>query len=596
MAAQTRQIDHPPKTLAETVKETLESIVVAFILAFAFRAFVVEAFVIPTGSMATGLYGDHFTTTCPTCGFEYARSVSSSEAAAAQSRGPKHQSPDTVCPNCSTPEKVDWLQAARPESGDRILVHKWPLDVPWAFLPPERWEVTVFKDPKDGTTNFIKRLVGLPGDVLEIIDGDVYVASQERLRKEAPDLLAMLDDLRHQTWLLSQGERGVTAAILEQGYKAANEQLLPFLQIQRKPDTPSGQRAQNTLWFNVYNHDFLPNYKHLRSGAQVGWAPVEDNGAWDTHQREVTFSSNSDRLLKIHFAGKEITDFYAYNTDDPSRGPDAPANYVGDVRLRFVWFPGENQGGALVLELSRDKDLFTAEIRLDGKLSLQGPDLTRPGRQIKLDSRERDPFAPGEAVEVEFSNLDYRVALRIGGEEVLVTAADEYYPTIDRMKRFLTEAEKGNDGGKVVEPTTVAIGGRQMECRLRHLTLERDVYYTSPMLERTGAAEAGRSNPFYQQPGWGTAGRPILLRENGRPYEGEYFMLGDNSPSSMDSRLWGGPGPHLRERGEDYQVGTVPGDQLIGQAFFVYWPAGYRPSWAGGIGVIPNFGRMRWIR
>ena len=58
-------------------------------------------------------------------------------------------------------------------------------------------------------------------------------------------------------------------------------------------------------------------------------------------------------------------------------------------------------------------------------------------------------------------------------------------------------------------------------------------------------------------------------------------------------------------------MGTVPRDQLIGKAFYVYWPAGYRlPEsvrrwlrWVPGIGaiiqdtgVIPNVGRLRWIR
>ena len=52
------------KSLAVTVKETLESIVVAFILAFVFRAFIVEAFIIPTGSMAVTLYGKQLTKTC----------------------------------------------------------------------------------------------------------------------------------------------------------------------------------------------------------------------------------------------------------------------------------------------------------------------------------------------------------------------------------------------------------------------------------------------------------------------------------------------------------------------------------------------------
>ena len=40
-----------------SIKETIESILIAFILAFIFRGFVVEAFVIPTGSMATTLLG-----------------------------------------------------------------------------------------------------------------------------------------------------------------------------------------------------------------------------------------------------------------------------------------------------------------------------------------------------------------------------------------------------------------------------------------------------------------------------------------------------------------------------------------------------------
>ena len=40
-----------------SVRETIESIIIAFVLAFVFRAFVVEAFVIPTGSMAPTLLG-----------------------------------------------------------------------------------------------------------------------------------------------------------------------------------------------------------------------------------------------------------------------------------------------------------------------------------------------------------------------------------------------------------------------------------------------------------------------------------------------------------------------------------------------------------
>ena len=78
-------------------------------------------------------------------------------------------------------------------------------------------------------------------------------------------------------------------------------------------------------------------------------------------------------------------------------------------------------------------------------------------------------------------------------------------------------------------------------------------------------------------------------------------MLGDNTAASKDSRLWDVPGEHLLARDEAFQLGTVPEDQLIGKAFFVYWPSGYRLSWLpvpglNRLGIIPDVGRMRWIR
>src|SRR5687767_11303245 len=54
-----------------SVRETIESILVAFILAFIFRAFIVEAFVIPTGSMAPTLLGAHIRFDCDDCGYRF---------------------------------------------------------------------------------------------------------------------------------------------------------------------------------------------------------------------------------------------------------------------------------------------------------------------------------------------------------------------------------------------------------------------------------------------------------------------------------------------------------------------------------------------
>ncbi|MEM8735965.1 MAG: S26 family signal peptidase, partial [Planctomycetota bacterium] len=60
----------------QSTRETVESVVVAFVLAFLFRAFVAEAFVIPTGSMAPTLMGAHKDVFCEHCGEQYQASAS----------------------------------------------------------------------------------------------------------------------------------------------------------------------------------------------------------------------------------------------------------------------------------------------------------------------------------------------------------------------------------------------------------------------------------------------------------------------------------------------------------------------------------------
>jgi len=202
---------------------------------------------------------------------------------------------------------------------------------------------------------------------------------------------------------------------------------------------------------------------------------------------------------------------------------------------------------------------------------------------------------------VEFINLDYRVALFVNGEEQIASTPAQYAPNARKLSRLIDFAAKEDDSEPDLQPSRVSIAARNMQCRLRHVAIERDVYYRSQKQgEERAQDQPSLTNPYHQWPGWGTAGFPIMLRlphpYDGQQYPGEYFMCGDNSPASKDSRMWWEIGPHLRHLDGEYQVGTVPGDQLIGKAFFVYWPAGYRPSWGAGIGLIPNFGQMRWIR
>jgi signal peptidase I len=199
-------------------RETVESVVIAFTLALLFRAFEAEAFVIPTGSMAPTLMGRHKDLVCESCERDFRVGCSAEEDDQSQSlrteaarlerelvslkasdtsggmdvperearrrrielleseRGPISQLrarlagkmvPAAKCPNCGYGMRL--VQGAGGQvrydprypsfSGDRILVDKFTYD----FVGPKRWDVVVFKYPEEAKTNYIKRLIGLPG-------------------------------------------------------------------------------------------------------------------------------------------------------------------------------------------------------------------------------------------------------------------------------------------------------------------------------------------------------------------------------------------------------------------------------------------------
>lgn len=111
-----------------TIREYAEAIIVALILALFIRTFVVQAFKIPSGSMIpTLLIGDHILVNK----FSY---------------GIKNPFNGTV-----------WI----------------PLGT------PERKDVIVFKYPENPSQDFIKRVIGLPGDRIEIRDKEVYVNGEK---------------------------------------------------------------------------------------------------------------------------------------------------------------------------------------------------------------------------------------------------------------------------------------------------------------------------------------------------------------------------------------------------------------------------------
>ncbi len=129
---------------------------------FLIRPFVCEAFRISSNSMAPTLVGTSWRSTCPECGER-------SYCSPMDTRNPESKSPLMICGNFHILEGANIaIHANQP---DRAIVAK--------FLEPQRWDVVVFQLPSDPSTLFAKRLVGLPGERLQIEDGAVWINGQK---------------------------------------------------------------------------------------------------------------------------------------------------------------------------------------------------------------------------------------------------------------------------------------------------------------------------------------------------------------------------------------------------------------------------------
>ncbi len=121
-------------------REYTEAIVLALLLALFLRAFVVQAFKIPSGSMKNTLQiGDHILV-------------------------------NKLFYRTWSKEDLAEMFEVVPLLGDAIrsLARLLPFDYHFRFKDVERGDVIVFKFPRDESRDFIKRVVGLPGDVIEV--------------------------------------------------------------------------------------------------------------------------------------------------------------------------------------------------------------------------------------------------------------------------------------------------------------------------------------------------------------------------------------------------------------------------------------------
>lgn len=350
---------------AAEVANTFEWLITAFILAFVFRAFVMEAFRIPTGSMADTLKGAHFRLRCEQCGYRYDFGFRPQRYGLDEDTVPSGNvriKEPTRCPSCghySMPGKE--LPVS---NGDRILV----LKCIYQFFEPKQWDVIVFRNPLEPKINYIKRLVGRPGESVEIIDGDVYINGQ----------------------------------------------------ISRKPP-----KVQEELWMPVYDNDYQPVNSDEPSFNGHRWQQPFDTGnsGWTIDEINPTIfqlDSPPDRINVMTYdarKGNDVNTTYAYE----DLGGYRTMPYCSDLMVRF--YAGKLSSARLTgVELSKYGICYKGCVVFgdeNGKVAmrivrvLDGKELLLGERSIEIGSGAKAPAM------VRFANVDHQLILEFDGERLV---------------------------------------------------------------------------------------------------------------------------------------------------------------------------------
>lgn len=572
------------------VKETLISLTIALAMAFIAKMYVLEAYRIPTGSMAPTLLGAHMSFVGPTTGYRWSVDPWHYMPSPSQSPPPLPMQGGTIRTTAGPlelppPAVTDPMTASigspgfqmkpagptpepkKLQAGDRILVQKYLYEV----RSPERWDVAVFKNPSDASVNYIKRVVGEAGEAVWLVDGDVFTA-------QAPPG--------------ASGRDGSLATSLD-------------WQVQRKPID-----LQERLWRPVFSSEYTP----LQQAASSVWRfspPWEaTRGTWDMGGRSSYALGTDSGELVWDTTGWPITDFLPYNEVRLSRAratteTDA-SRYrfpVGDLRVRFAVRP-ERAGATVRAAVISNGLEFEAEITGD-TVAVRRRTAATPGNpEAGIARAQAGPWQSmaevsasvlraGRVTDIELWHADQAVTVVINGKPAVRQAPYDLSPA-ERIRAATgrpVEEFMSTRGGALPEglrePRTYAAAGKPTAriaidgspAVFYRVGVDKDLFYR-PFMTNSSAFGAHPENI-------------AVLRGD------EYFVLGDNSGASLDSRGWRldnldpWVSQCVREWTGDTDVrpGVVHRKLMLGKAFFVYWPATFRPH---GL-FVPDVGGMRLI-
>jgi signal peptidase I len=529
-AAGVKQKEEKPhhKDIVREVKETIVFVVVLVLL---LKLFVAEAFVIPTGSMAETLWGDHVIAQCPQCRHEF-------EVNAANRNGLRDDVSWYTCPNCGHLWRDTGEHSSH--SGDRVLVSKFQ----YYIRDPHRFEVPVFKYPVEPYSpidrqamNYIKRLVGLGGETIAVYKGDLYVnRTLTYAGRPQPD--RELD--RWVYWYMYPSDEEAVQLF-------RNPDGGGFEMIRKDPDQILAMRRP------VFNLDEQP--EGLTGELRTRWHPSEQRNGWEMQEKGF---KHSGELSWVRY--KHLKPGW---TNEPSLDPVEIKDFLGYNQLEYEGNRNSWAGSwcfDLIVECKAAFNSPDAEVRLELNKGTERFEARFAGGQCELrrisNATEKETVLATRPTRISgtgthhlrFANVDSRLTVWVDNK-VLPFGKDADYDSPNRDKFDPTDNDRER-------PARI---GAQGDVVCTKVQLWRDVYYTR------SSGPLSEVSVRWKEP-------PVGLRSVNDPdvqtfyvQPGHYLMFGDNSSSSSDSRSWG----------------SVPERLLLGRAVVVYWPP--LPRWRIGV-------------
>ncbi len=445
----------------------------------------------------------------------------------------------------------------RPDGGDRIFSSK----LSYRFRDLRRWEVAVFKfpyatarqndrygmvSPEYEGQNFVKRVIGLPGETVAIGRGDIWVRPSGA--RTPYERVGKPDSVQRGMWLKVYEEdfADISLPEFERFWKiigdAAVERgalvLRPGaggVRLDYRPMAPAGEKRDRMVELPGIPDRYVLEQPVQFRCAECGHVFVTTVAAQNVQGRCPACGHLSEETEAVFYHRRSGLPEFGRYAVSPASAPQGEQtqprqdeyNFVPDLRV------------VAGVSLASRETVFSVALREDERfvqIALSGDGLLElrvNGRSALPQHRAPVGIAPGREHALECYVTEGRARVFLDGAAAPVL--DEQVWTDERP--FPRNAPRSSG------VSLLAGGG---EVRVRGLSMDRDVFYYSGWEHDRGEK--------YQ-----------ALNSRGEIAVGErhFFPMGDHTSSSFDARSWG----------------AVPLGLLQGPALFIWWP----PERAGAI-------------